>query len=169
MTTTVRIRPARPDDLDALHAINEAAVPKVGGVTRDALLRLMAQAEATLAAEQNGRPVGFVLALGPGQDYASLNYQWFEARQAETGRGFLYVDRIAVREDARGLGLGAALYEALFAFGGGAAPVCCEVNTAPPNPGSMRFHGRLGFVEVGRGVYEPGVKEVAFLERPADS
>jgi predicted GNAT superfamily acetyltransferase len=29
-------------------------------------------------------------------------------------------------------------------------PLCCEVNLEPPNPGSLRFHQSIGFVEVGQ-------------------
>jgi predicted GNAT superfamily acetyltransferase len=28
--------------------------------------------------------------------------------------------------------------------------LCCEVNLEPPNPGSLRFHHRIGFTEVGQ-------------------
>ena len=168
MSSDLLIRNSRSEDLDRLHAINEANVPNVGSVAREALARLIGQSAATLVAELDGVVSGFVLALGPDEDYASPNYGWFEARRSETGRSYLYVDRIAVSDGARGAGLGAALYRRLGELAPDGAPICCEVNIAPPNPGSMRFHGRLGFVEVGRGVHEPGVKEVAFLERPAD-
>jgi predicted GNAT superfamily acetyltransferase len=29
-------------------------------------------------------------------------------------------------------------------------PLCCEVNLEPPNPGSLRFHQSIGFVEAGQ-------------------
>ena len=41
----------------------------------------------------------------------------------------------------------------------------CEVNRLPPNPGSLRFHKRLGFFEVGGQVFVTGEKEVIYLER----
>ncbi len=168
MSPDLLIRKNRPEDLDRLHAINEANVPNVGSVSREALAPLIDLSAMTLVGEHDGAVAGFILALGPGEDYASPNYQWFEKRYAESGKSYLYVDRIAVSDGARGAGLGAALYRLLGELGPKGAPICCEVNVAPPNPGSMRFHRRLGFVEVGRGVHEPGVKEVAFLERASE-
>ena len=39
----------------------------------------------------------------------------------------------------------------------------CEVNILPPNEGSMRFHERIGFRQVGSMSNETGDKKVAFL------
>jgi predicted GNAT superfamily acetyltransferase len=33
----------------------------------------------------------------------------------------------------------------------------CEVNLNPPNPGSIRFHHRIGFHEVGQQDSKPGL------------
>jgi predicted GNAT superfamily acetyltransferase len=33
--------------------------------------------------------------------------------------------------------------------------LCCEVNVEPPNPGSLRFHERIGFAEVGQFAPKP--------------
>ncbi len=41
----------------------------------------------------------------------------------------------------------------------------CEVNHAPPNPGSDAFHARMGFGEIGRAVLSGG-KTVRYLRRP---
>ncbi len=170
MTGTVPIRPAEARDLAALWALNDAATPGVGAVTEAELARLIASPQATtlVAVDAADAPLGFLLLIAPGADYRSPNYRWFEARLARgDGPRFAYVDRIAVAAAARGSGIGRALYAAAFASAAaGAAAVVCEVNTLPPNPGSMRFHQRLGFAQVGSAAHEPGVKEVAFLERP---
>ena len=166
MTTGIQIREAARADLPRLHAINQASTPGVGAVAPAELAGLVARSWRTLVAAEAERPLGFLLCLRPGADYQSPNYRWFSARRPGADAEFLYVDRIAVAGEARGRRLGEALYHAVIA----AAPgwvVCCEVNLQPPNPGSMRFHSRLGFQEVGRAVYEPGLKEVAFLERPS--
>lgn len=34
--------------------------------------------------------------------------------------------------------------------------LCCEVNVEPANPGSSRFHERLGFKTVKKHTHEPG-------------
>lgn len=168
--SSATVRTASNGDLSALWTINEASTPGVGSVTEAELERLIALPNAlTLVATTDaGDPLGFMLLLGPGADYDSPNYRWFEARRAAGAMGaYFYVDRIAVAAQARGAGVGDALYQAAFA----AAPeeatvIACEVNTAPPNPGSMRFHAKLGFVEVGAAAHVPGEKEVAYLERP---
>lgn len=169
MTFNQSIRPAAAADLGALWAINDAATPGVGAVTETELARLVALPEATtfVAADADDAPLGFLLLMAPGADYHSPNYRWFEDRLARgDGKAFVYVDRIAVAAAARGRRIGEALYESAFAAApAGAVVIACEVNTLPPNPGSMRFHGRLGFEQVGAAVHAPGEKEVAYLER----
>ena len=105
--------------------------------------------------------LGFVLAMLPLRDYASENYRYFVNR----GDSFLYVDRIVVDAEIRGVGLGRLLYGHAFglARAAGLSEVTCEVNTMPPNPESMAFHARLGFAEVGRQATKNGTVEVALL------
>jgi len=158
--------PARMDivaysqaDLPALHAINVAGEPGVGAVSA-ARLEAIVQAGDCRVAKVNGAPVGFLLTLGADADYDSKNYRWFDDRY----ESYLYVDRIAIAPEARGQGIGAALYEAAFAANTGALLMGCEVNIAPPNPRSMAFHERLGFAEVGRQTFAPDYA-VAYLAR----
>ena len=50
-------------------------------------------------------------------------------------------------------GLGALLYQTVeqrMLNSGEHSLLCCEVNLEPPNPGSLRFHKRIGFTEVGQ-------------------
>ena len=63
---------------------------------------------------------------------------------------FIYVDRIAVSLDQRDKGIGSKLYEKVIAYSQeNTIPIAAEVNLNPPNPGSMRFHHRFEFEEVG--------------------
>ena len=157
------IREWREADLATLHAINEAAVPGVGSVTRAAFDTLVREdSTATLVAEVGGKPAGFVLCMYEGLDYSSLNYKWISARYDR----FAYVDRVAVVESARGQQLGGALYDAVsHRFAGERDVLLAEVNLAPPNPGSLRFHKRHGFREVGERWEIKGEKGVVYLER----
>lgn len=157
------IRDWREADLLALHAINEASVPGVGSVTRDEFDKLVREDSAvTLVAEVAGLPAGFVLCMYEGLDYRSLNYRWISERYER----FAYVDRVAIAEEARGKQLGQALYEAVFErFAEERSVLLAEVNLAPPNPGSLRFHKRHGFREVGERWEIEGQKGVVYLER----
>lgn len=104
----------------------------------------------------------FLIGLGPGIPYESLNYQWFSRRYDKFG----YVDRVAVAQRARRRGLASALYEDFCATLIGQVPVLlCEVNIRPANESSMRFHERQGFIQVGSQETEAGSKEVALLEK----
>ncbi|MCA8901827.1 MAG: GNAT family N-acetyltransferase [Hyphomonas sp.] len=159
----IRIRGFQPADLAHLHMINQQGVPGVSSEAPETLAKWISLSECFVADEGGGVPLGFLTLVPPGtMAYPSSNLRWFEAR----GGNVHYVDRIAVAEWARGRRVGEALYEAAFkACRGRYDAIGCEVNRLPPNPGSLRFHKRLGFVEVGSNAFVPGEKEVIYLER----
>ena len=144
--------------------MNNAAVPAVNAHTRESLVELEEQAAHTVVAEIDGVIAGFLLLLdGPGRDYDSLNYRWF----CERYESLLYVDRIVIGEQSRGLGVGRHLYQWAVAAGRGRWPVlCAEVNIKPRNDGSLAFHDSLGFEAVGEQDTEGGAKRVVLLARP---
>jgi predicted GNAT superfamily acetyltransferase len=170
----MEIRELTPADLPAALVLNNANVPAVSPSDEAGFARLLELTDVALAAVDNDpadgpQPaalLGFVLLMRPGADYPSENYRWFDAR----GSDFLYVDRIVVADEAQNQGVGAALYAAVFAAGRkwGATEVTCEVNVEPPNPGSLRFHARLGFVEVGRQATKADTIVVSLLAAPVD-
>lgn len=131
--------------------INNAAVPAVGELDRAGLDRLVAQSIQALAAvdTDSGALAGFCLVLGPGAEYASVNYRWF----AERYERYVYLDRIAIDPAWHGRGLGRELYDHVQAAAvetGDADWFCLEVNLRPRNDPSLAFHERLGFTEVGQ-------------------
>lgn len=160
MTT---LRPATADDVPTLAALNDAAVPAVNALGADGLAAHLPACDVALVAEDAGVVVGFVLALAPGHGYTSENYAWFSAHRP----GSLYVDRVVVAPAAHGRGVGRALYDAVVARATelGLGTVTCEVNLDPPNPGSLVFHTRMGFAQVGEQVTKGGSVRVALLER----
>lgn len=157
----MRVRDYAPADIDAIHAINEAATPGVNSLPAAALGTLADSALVCLVADDADGPVGFVICLGEGVDYGSPNYRWF----AERHRSFAYVDRVGVDPAWRSRGVGQALYrELLDRLAGRRAVVGCDVNERPPNPGSLRFHERFGFARVGGQSFTVD-KAVVYLER----
>jgi predicted GNAT superfamily acetyltransferase len=142
----VPIRDLDRRDLPALAEINRANTPAVGDVTLSELEALFAQRSLGLGVEIDARLAGFCLLLSPRADYASPNYRWFDARY----ESFAYLDRVAFAPAHQGQGHGTALYREVDARVSGVAWFLLEVNLEPPNPGSLRFHARQGFTEVGR-------------------
>lgn len=140
-------------DVDVIHALNQASVPAVGTADRAHIVRLLEMASLTWivglseAQDAPAHVAGFVMLFTPGAPYESPNYRWFCERYAS----FLYVDRVVVAEGLRGRRIGETLYTAAKdeARRRGATHLLAEVNTAPANPGSSRFHRRMGFVAVG--------------------
>lgn len=142
----VTIRDLTVDDVAAATTINNANTPAVSEIDDAAMRHLLDQSAIALAADSAaGELVGFCIVLGPGADYGSVNYGWFAARYDD----FVYLDRVAIDERARNGGIGAAMY-AEVERRADAAWFLLEVNLRPRNDGSLRFHHRLGFTEVGQ-------------------
>ncbi len=158
------LRPYRDADLTDLVVINDEAYPAVPITPADELAELIAMSSVRVVVDEGGAAAGFVLGMPPGLDYQSENYLFFSARS----QSFVYVDRIVLAPQLRSRGLGPQLYAAVFdeARRVGAAEVLCEVNVEPPNPGSLAFHTRLGFREVGRQSTKGGANVVALLAAP---
>jgi predicted GNAT superfamily acetyltransferase len=143
------IRPLRHDDTPAVLGLNGAAAPAVFRLDLPELSRLMAISPLHLAAVQSdGTLAGYALAFSSEQPYDG---EEFIALRSSMAAAFVYVDQIAIDERARGTGIGRMLYQELAsrAQALGATALCCEVNTSPPNPGSLAFHQRMGFTSIG--------------------
>ncbi|MEZ6030463.1 MAG: GNAT family N-acetyltransferase [Hyphomonadaceae bacterium] len=164
--SAITVRDAGEGDEDFILALNAACTPAVGDMTRQKYRQLAGWSWRTLVAEAHGKPVGFMILVRPGSSYPSDNYGWFETTFAR----HLYVDRIAVAESARGLGVGRALYEEALRLAAelGEERVTAEVNEDPPNPESMAFHMKLGFRHLLSRMSGSG-KRVAMLERPLNA
>lgn len=160
----ISLRDVEPADRDWLLALNQACLPAVSSLTWESLGQLLDRAAVTRLASADGAPVGALIAFRPGTDYGSDNYVWFSDRFDD----FLYVDRVMVTDAARGRGVGRALYDDLVAVARrlGVPRLTCEVNEAPPNPGSMRFHAQYGFRTIESRPSAGGSKRVAMLAWP---
>ena len=167
---SITTRDLVPADLAWMVPLNNSAVPAVPPMDAGLLGGVLDHADLAIAVVDadapDATPVGMLLAMQPGGAYDSPNYRWF----AEHGVDGLYVDRIVVADGQRGRRLGQELYARVFdeARRAGRAHVTCEVNTLPPNPGSLAFHGRLGFVRVAEVVDDDGLHAVAMMAAPVD-
>lgn len=157
---TILVRDLEKAERDWLLALNNSAVPNVNHLRREDLDELLAMACYARLATIDEQPKAALIGLWPGADYDSANYRWFSERFEH----FFYVDRVMVAKDARGKGVGQALYADIENFAQGrAGSIALEVNSLPPNPGSMRFHQAAGFVAVGEQTHDEGAKKVVMM------
>lgn len=161
---TAALRPCRPGDADAIVRLNAASAHWTSEMDLARWRELEALGQLVLVAERGAEVVGFVLLLPDDAPYDSDNYAWLRARL----RSFVYVDRIVVGADARGEGVGRALYAEVVrhARAAGCAWVAAEVVEDPPNAGSLAFHERAGFLRIG--CKASGAKRLAMLALPLD-
>jgi len=147
-----------PEHLDQVLTINNSNVPAVSELTASELEFLVEHSlDALIVTNSAGNEVwAFCLTFLPGVPYTSPNYRWFSDRYDH----FVYLDRIAVASQYQNNGCGTALYGAVehsMIHDHSSSLLTCEVNIQPPNPGSLRFHQRLGFDEVGQLESKPGL------------
>ncbi len=142
-------------DIDAALELNNLNAPAVGEIDRTQLEFLIEHSLYSFAIG-NSALHAFCITFAPGAPYTSVNYQWFSQKYTD----FVYLDRIVVSEQMRDKSLGAKLYAAVEKrmLKDRCAPLLtCEVNLNPPNLGSIRFHNRIGFREVGQQDSKPGL------------
>lgn len=159
------VRAYTPDDLRAVHEINQSQVPMVGSESIAALERIAELAVVNLVATVGEQVAGFALVLPPGTDYESDNYAWFGERFAD----FVYLDRVAILPEFQRVGIGRGLYDEIARLAPqvrpGATDWLLEVNLRPRNDRSLAFHAAMGFVEVGQHESRAGYR-VAMMARP---
>ena len=137
-------------DLARVLEINNANTPGVSELTIAELQTDFKNSLHALAVDnEHGEVCAFCITFAQDTPDAGDNHRWF----AERFENFVYLDRIAIASNHQNRGLGALLYqsvEQLILDSAEHSLLCCEVNLEPPNPGSLRFHKRIGFTEVGR-------------------
>ena len=159
---SVSIRAAELADRAAILAVNREGQPGVTALSPAEVEACVARATLFRVAEVEGELAGYLIAFGAGFASIGDEYAWFSARH----ESFLYVDQIAVAARAWRRGVGSALYADLEreAARRGVPRIVCEVNLRPPNPRSLAFHARRGFVESGQLQVSDG-RFVSLLER----
>ena len=139
--------PYNNKDILSIYSINQANTPEVGSLKSvEKLKELLHMSSLVLAARINNEIIGFVVCLEAGAAYASLNYKYISKK----AKKFVYIDRIAIKNQHRRLGIGKSLYEIIFNYSEKFdLPIYCEVNTKPKNQPSLDFHKKIGFFEIG--------------------
>ena len=143
----VTLRPGTADDGRDIVRLNDATVAVTSPMNMRDFHELFKLSSLLIVAERDEAVVGFLMGFTEGVDLEGLNYRWFDARL----RQYLYIDRIVVDESCRGSGLGREIYAQVEAWAQaeGLVWLAAEMDLDPPNVGSLRFHKRSGFVEVG--------------------
>ena len=140
-------------DVTRVLEINNANTPGVSELTMIELTTDLKNSLHALAIEnEHGEVCAFCITFDPNAPDAGTNHRWF----AERFESFVYLDRIAIDSSHQNRGLGALLYQSVEQHMLSSAEhslLCCEVNLEPPNPGSLRFHKRTGFTELGQRSY----------------
>lgn len=157
----IGIRDFRSSDTDLIISLNHQSVAVLSAMDDHRFDLLRGQSNVLWIAELNQQSVGFLMGFCEGSDYDSVNYQWFNQRYDS----FVYIDRVVVGAEARGSGIGGAFYTRLEQWARYQQKSClvAEVDIIPANPGSLNFHNRQGFKQVGEQIYGNPQKKVAML------
>jgi hypothetical protein len=142
------LREYEAEDAAAVLRLNAESVAVLSPLNTDRLQLLAGMCSLRLVAVGPAGVIGFVMGFTDGAAYDSVNYRWFAARY----KRFLYLDRMVVAPSFRGCGVGRAFHAAAleYAVASGLDGLVGEIDVDPPNPESLAYHERLGFVEVGR-------------------
>ena len=147
------------DALDSILALSALHEEETSPLDRNKLSAMLAEAfhHATIG----DGSLGYLIAFDQGADYDSVNFSWFQSRFDR----FIYVDRIVVAASERGKGAARQFYADLFAVAqkAGHCRIVAEININPPNPSSMDFHAKVGFLELNQVTLSPG-KTVSYQE-----
>ena len=154
MTETVALRSATLDDTAAIVALNDAVVAVTSPMDAARFRALHAVSTYCTVVERGSQVIGFILAMQNGAAYDNGNFDGFADRLTR----FVYIDRVVIGDAARGLGLGTTLYDHLAtqARRRGSLIMAAEIDLVPANPGSIAFHRKYGFVELGTRTLDSG-------------
>jgi shikimate dehydrogenase len=132
------------EQVDELHRDNRPEIfRKPNGLARDSnyILRLIEdEAVGLFVAEFNGRLVGFVIAA----------IHEAGAIPIHVPRRYVVVDNLAVDTDARRMGIGQALMNAVYRWAADRGAATVELTVHEFNQSAMEFYQALGFETVSR-------------------
>jgi predicted GNAT superfamily acetyltransferase len=139
----MNIRRAQEKDLPRILELNNIESKWVGKKEIDFFQKYM-NIPFFSVIEDTEKVVGFLMAMDHRTEYESINFLWFKNKF----RKYYYIDRVIVDESMRGKGIASMLYKEVIK-NKGPIPLVAEVSIEPPNEGSVKFHDKVGFKEVG--------------------
>ena len=156
-----KLREVTISDLEKIRTINEEAIPAVNTVSLDEFKWFLKRSiYFKVSLNDDEQVCGFLIVLPTGLEYESLNYKWFSDKFSD----FAYIDRIAVKDEFRGKGIGKSLYVDLEkSVMKDIKRIACEFNIKPPNLISKKFHEGLAYKRVGTQLTENETKEVSLM------
>jgi hypothetical protein len=148
------------DELTLISKINEEAIPAVNTVSKKEFIWFYENSIYFKKVTIEKNLAGFLLVLPMNIPYKSLNYSWFSKRF----NNFAYIDRIAVKEEYKSLGIGTLLYSDLEqSLPKDIKIIACEYNIKPLNKVSQNFHQKMEYKNVGTQFTENNTKEVSLM------
>ena len=148
------------DELTLISKINEEAIPAVNTVSKKEFIWFYENSIYFKKVTVEKILAGFLLVLPMNIPYKSLNYIWFSKRF----NNFAYIDRIAVKEEYKSLGIGTLLYSDLEqSLPKDIKIIACEYNIKPLNKVSQNFHQKMEYKNVGTQFTENNTKEVSLM------
>lgn len=148
------------DELTLINKINEEAIPAVNTVSKKEFIWFYENSIYFKKVTVEKILAGFLLVLPMNIPYKSLNYSWFSKRFKD----FAYIDRIAVKEEYKSLGIGTLLYSDLEqSLPKNIKIIACEYNIKPLNKVSQNFHQKMEYKNVGTQFTENNTKEVSLM------
>ena len=150
--TNFQYRPANTSDFPKVIELNQNSEHFLSPLSLNKLSLLAKEAAVFQVAVSDEAIAGFLLAFAPAADYQNQNFLFFKARFPD----FLYIDRVVIAEQFRGKGLATKFYSQLEQEGisRGISRLVCEIHIDPPNPVSLSFHEKHGFIEVAQQIIE---------------
>lgn len=143
------MRNIREEDIDAVLAINQLAMPGVTSLDAKTLREFMNEGVYFKVAQYSDFVQGYLCAFESHSAYEGDEFRWFQTNMAEN---FIYIDQVAVHPQYRDRGMAESMYKDLenYALTQKIHILVCEVNFIPRNDVSLSFHKKLGFREIGR-------------------
>lgn len=156
MNAARRIRPARPEDVSLLPAIEWAAAQQFRALGIDGpFLDSVKPVEAHLAAEAEGR-----LLVAEGDDGLPIGFALIEWQD-----GAPHLEELDVHPEHGRRGAGRALVEAVLAWAKARGARAVTLSTFRDVPWNAPFYARLGFAPLPDDAIGPGLRGIVAAER----